>query len=187
MRFRQARTADANDLARRAILFTMLSPQTRFDANVEAFRNVLPIWRDANVDAIQQAVRSTQFSYTKARNLVAAREFLADPFISEKMTRKNLRDLDGMGNKTTSFALALYNDLHPVFTLDLHILRAVAWATGHGADVNVIIRDAAYPILEEALVDWSRRRGVESPFVAQWSLWNAWGFNRHISHLPILE
>jgi endonuclease III len=188
MSFRQARAVDPRTLARNVLIFAMLSPQTRFDKNMAAFRNAVAIWdTDPDVDTLTNAIREVGFAPTKALRLTEARDFLNDPLLHEKMTTKNVLALKGMGHKTTAFALALFDDMSPVFTLDVHMLRALCHATGFGADVNPLINDSAYVMLSKAWVDWTRQNGVESPFVAQWSLWNVWGFNRHVSHVGILE
>jgi endonuclease III len=186
--FRAARRHNPRLHARNVIIFSMLSPQTRFDANVEAYKKLVPQWDlDLEQDEIVDLIRDVQFSRNKAKYLFEAKEFLNDPYLHEKMTRTNIHNLKGMGDKTTAFALALYDDMMPVFTMDLHILRALAFATGYGANVNVPPpRTRVYNQLEQAILEWTRSRGIESPFVAQWSLWNAWQ-NRHISHLPIIQ
>ena len=188
LQFREARERNPYGLARNVILFAMLSPQTRFEANVTAFHNLLAIWdRNPSLEEIREAIVGVQFSATKAQRILDARKFLDDENLPTRMNRHNLLKLKGMGHKTTSFALALFDDLSPVFTLDLHMLRAISWATGFGHDVNVILRKNVHTTLEDAVVNYLREKSVASPFVAQWSLWNAWGFNRHVSHLPILE
>lgn len=188
LQFREARQRNPNALARNIILFSLLSPQTRLDANVAAFRNVSALWdSDATFSQVEQAIYGVSFHVNKAKYILEARNFLNDPNLSTRMTAKNLLSLKGMGNKTTAFALALFDDMAPVFTLDLHMLRAIAWATGGDHAVNVMLQKAAYAPLESAVVDFLQRQAIASPFVAQWSLWNAWGFNRHVSHLSILE
>lgn len=186
--FRSARKENPARLARDVILFAMLSPQTRFDANVSAFRKLTAVWENnPEYDEVVDLIREVQFSRNKARYVIEAREFLNDPFLHEKMTRKNILALKGMGEKTTAFALALFDDMTPVFTLDLHILRALAFVAGFGSAVNVPPPTSKiYRQLEEAILEWTRSRGIESPFIAQWSLWNTWQ-NRHISHLPIIS
>lgn len=187
MEFRHARKLNPRKHARNVIIFSMLSPQTRFDANVSAYEKLMAQWEnDLPQEEILDLIREVQFSRSKARYLFEAKEFLNDPFLHERMTRTNIHKLKGMGDKTTAFALALYDDMMPVFTLDLHILRAVAMATGFGSAVNVTPpKTKLYTMLEEAILEWTRSRGIESPFVAQWSIWNAWQ-NRHISHLPVI-
>lgn len=189
MTFRQARSIDPYRLARNVIIFAMLSPQTRFDKNMSAFHNAVALW-DSNPDeqSLTEAVKDVQFAPTKAKHLLMASDFLNDPALPERMTKKNISELKGMGQKTTSFSLALFDDMLPVFTLDTHMLRALSHATGFGADVNVLFSsDKAYTMLEEAWVDWTISRGIESPFIAQWSLWNVWGFNRHVPHVDIVK
>ena len=189
--FRQARKENPALHARNVILFALLSPQTRFSSNVSAYHNLLELLESGPTPdhaQVRDAIYDVQFAINKANYVLEALPFLNDDRLHEKMTKKNLLALKGMGYKTTSFALALYDDLNPVFTLDLHMLRMIASVAGLGNDVNVDPpKGKVYNALEAAVVEWTQAREIESPFIAQWSLWNHWGFNRHVSHLPIIQ
>ena len=181
--FRMAREANPSLHATRCILFSILSPNTRFNANVVAFERLMAIWPTAEAGEIETAIYGAQYHKGKAANVAK----LADvDMLSLMQGKESIKALQGMGEKTASFAMALYDDMSSVFTLDLHMLRVILWAAGLQYKVNPLIKPAAYRRLEVHMLEWCQKNDILSPFVAQWSIWNAWGFNRHVSHLAII-
>lgn len=186
IQFSDERKKDRNAFARRCILFAILSPQTYFDKNTLALQKLLEVWNDEpDISQIQDAVGDVLYHKTKARNIYAVYDLLNTEGLDEWSTYENILTIKGMGRKTSSFAMALIDANAPVFTLDVHMLRSIVWAV-LGKHVNPSITPASYVRLQDIMVRWTKTNGLISPFVAQWSIWNMWGFNRHVSHLGII-
>jgi endonuclease III len=182
--------------ARHCVLFAILSPQLAFNFNVELAANIAPIIDNLQtVGDVEDVMRVTlksgesgRFMYwrNKAQAVFAALPLLQS-ITADDMTFDRLITLRGMGAKTSSMAVALWDCYAPVFTLDVWMMRLSLYAAGEDATVNpTFTSDAAYQILSEAWQVWASVELPELPvFAVQWTLWNLAGFGFHVSHLPI--
>ena len=78
----------------------------------------------ADVEDIEQVVRSTGFFRNKAKNLKAAAKRIMDVYEGEvPRTMKDLVSLDGVARKTANIVLSNAFDLHEGIAVDTHVKR----------------------------------------------------------------
>jgi hypothetical protein len=186
--------------AQRCLIFAICSPQCRFDVNVRAAaRFGARLHEDyADVDSVYRVLTddgadSWVTAGMAARGLFASLQFIREITEGEMdkaaiLALRKAGKVKGLGMKTASMALALYDATLPVYTLDVHMLRAIC-TFADCPDLlagSMTITDAAYPVLEAALVALHEEECPGLPvFVSQWAIWDNWGFGRFTSHREI--
>lgn len=197
----ELRSADAQSYAQRCLLFAICSPQCDFDVNVRVANRAFDgLYNEFTcVEDVYQCItdggRDNWFlSGGAARAIWHNLEWLRNVSDSDMdkasiLALRKAGTLKGLGPKTTAMALALYDPESEVYTLDVHMLRGILRAIGwqHRLATAQEITDAAYPVLEQALIQLHREvfGGVLPIFVSQWALWSEWRTGSHIEHLPI--
>jgi 3-methyladenine DNA glycosylase/8-oxoguanine DNA glycosylase len=192
------REGDSVSHAQNCLVFAICSPQCKFAVNVRASQRMLGRLHEhyATVNDVYKVLTddgtdSWVTSGNAARCLFASLDFLRH-VTDEDMTKATLRTVrklgkvKGLGEKTMSMALALYDATLNVYTLDVHMLRGIMRAMSKDEAGTMLAQDVAYRMIEDALCAWHLRTFAGWPiFVSQWALWNAWRDGSHESHLGI--
>lgn len=191
------RESDAIRHAQQCLVFAILSPGCRLQCNALMARRFF--------DAIDSGVRfeSTDDLYQEIASGIGGRGIgrnIRNLYLSldcilniapEEMTKdvllayRKARRIMGIGEKTASMAVALFNQHADVFTLDVHMLRWICETVLGVTAGSHIIDDKAYRILEPWFVQWARDNfPSQSTFAVQWAIWNV-RQGSHQNHLPI--
>jgi hypothetical protein len=196
--FSALREADPRAHAQNCVLFAILSPQCKFDANVAATRRMMTELYD-DIDSAEQIAAiltgngAQNFMSAKpaSKRIFASLEWIRalgpeDMSLEALQEARKCRAVVGLGDKTMRMALALYDATLPVYTLDVWMLRGIQSSWGGQTAASMSTEGAPYAALEAALVAWHGRNFPHLPvFVSQWALWNEWGFGRHMVHTAI--
>ena len=194
----ELRDSDSDRHATLCLLFAMISPQCPFDVNVRqtyrmyehlggTFDNVNDVYQcltDGGSDA-------TFTSGMAARGIFASLDILrtASADIMSKSALQALRKvraISGLGDKTMSMAVALFDSTANVFTLDVHMLRGLLRGIGVDITQGVVIGTRDYVNIENWAIDTLRKAFPQVDiFTTQWALWNMWGFDTHKCHTDI--
>jgi endonuclease III len=187
------KAADPVYHAQCCVVFALISPNMAFDQNVELTRRVMAnLHRLDTLFSVGRVMKITTKAgklslfngwKSKARYIHANLAFIQN-LTPAQMTRDNLLALPGMGPKASAMAIALWDEHAPVFTLDIWMFRLTREILGEDVAVKFSAQTPAYKILEAAWVAWANTLET-SVFETQWTLWNAVGFGKHMSHLPI--
>lgn len=202
---RISRLSDPVKHARKAIIFAILSPQTDFAENVIAARQVYDvlntfsfdrslIHRDDVLEALYVPhagtgeIKPINFQLNKADyvwRLIPWLHAITLASIANIMQFEVLCKFKGMGLKTTSMALALYDDTLPVFTLDTWMLRLTASMAGRNPRAKFRTTEPGYRLTEGDWLAWARINCPDlTPFEVQWTVWDL-TFGSHVSHVDI--
>jgi hypothetical protein len=148
------------------------------------------------IDSVYQALTnngsdSTFTSGMAARGIFKSLDVLrnADAQMMNKQsltTLKKLGRVGGLGDKTMSMAIALFDSTNPVFTLDVHMLRGLQRLHNGQVAGSMTIGSKDYVNLENWLVATLTNLFPNVDiFTIQWALWNRWGFGVHKCHTAI--
>ena len=197
---RALREVDPRLHAQTCVVFAIISPRTKFEKNVRATRRMMhAIDRDfSTVDDVYQCLtdggKDSWFSAGGvSRSLFASLAWIRTLDIDD-MNKPALLALNragtvkGLGRKTASMAVALFDASAPVITLDVHMLRGLLKCANMNAVGDLSINDSAYDVLEASVlnsIDDLLNGAHIDYFYFQWALWNRWGFGTHVTHLPI--
>ena len=178
------------DRVRHAVVFSIISPKCPIDKNTR----VTPVMVDLIMHgATEDQMRNLLLAFgigmqnQKAGRLYANAEWLRNA-TSANMTREQLVKLAGISLKTGSMSMALYDQNAEVFTLDTHMYRGLRELAGLAPEQGThAAADGRYKIIEQFYLDVAREHCADAPiFLAQWALWNEFGFDgAHQVHLAI--
>lgn len=187
----RARIANPRELARRAVLFGVATPnRDETDslgwalAAAPRFGTVPPA--DLTETRYQNVRTGSDGNRIGLRqSLTAALEDVYERFddvAPEELTPETLEVVRGVGPKVARMITAVANPDAHVWTVDLWHIRQLLWAAGQEYRVRASVDARAYQILEER---WLQYRDTHfanvPPFAAQWSTWNA-ADGRHNPH-----
>jgi hypothetical protein len=175
----------------RALLFSLASPQNKFDNNVIAGRRLHQgLHSFATLEDVYQALAAdkmgTVTSGSTARSIYNSLPLLRDlpPYTGDDLRQwQRQRTLFGAGPKVSAFAAHLVNAYDDVFTLDTHMTRGIV-DTILGIQGTWTLGDSAYRILEDAVIRWSYATYPDLPlFAVQWAMWSVFrgSFDSHVA------
>lgn len=200
--FANARKSSPTEHAIRCFIFSIISPQCNFAENVLATQNIMANYdKLTDIDAIVDCLtvpfhgeeggtsRLVNLGLGKAKYIYDALPWLDrlnDDNLGELFTWDFIHEHKGFGEKTTSMALALFDERSDVFTLDTWMLRLTLALNGHEPRAIVRTTSKGYKVTEAAWLAWCKQALSDlSPFEIQWTLWNGC-FGHHVSHLGII-
>ena len=77
----------------------------------------------ANINDVEQIIKSTGFYHTKAKNIIALSAAITERFVgSAPKTREELMTLPGVGRKSANVILSIGYDI-PALAVDTHVTR----------------------------------------------------------------
>lgn len=198
--FRAAKESSPTEHAIRCFLFAIVSPQCNFSENVVATQKLIDNYSyldDYSVllDCLtvpfhgEGTPRLVNLGVGKAAYIAAAMPFLDslnDDNLAELFTFENIHAHKGMGDKTASMCMALFDEQSEVFTLDQWMLRLTLALNGNDPRATIRTTAKGYHATKDKWLTFCKEHLSDlSPFVTQWTSWNLC-FGNHVSHLGIL-
>jgi hypothetical protein len=186
-----ARVANPRELARRAILFGIATPNRDETDSLGWALAAAPRFGDVSpADLSETRYRSLKTG--QDGNKIGLRQSLtgaiADVYARlgdaapPELTPERLETVRGVGPKVARMVTAVANPNARVWTVDLWHARQLLWAAGLEYRVRASVDAAAYPILEERWLTYRDEHFGDLPtWCAQWSTWNA-ADGRHNPH-----
>jgi hypothetical protein len=186
-----ARAANPRELARRAILFGIATPNSDETDSLGWARAAAPRFGTVSpADLSETRYRSLKTgqdgktiglrqSLTGTIEDVYARLADATP---PDLTPERLETVRGVGPKVARMITAVANPNARVWTVDLWHARQLLWAAGLEYRVRASVDAVAYPMLEACWLAYRYDHFPDVPvWAAQWSTWNA-ADGRHNPH-----
>lgn len=186
-----ARVANPQELARRALLFGIATPNRDETDSLAWAMAAAP--RFGSVSAVELS-ETPYRSLINGRdgNRIGLRQQLAKAIddaqgqfahaVPSDLSPEALEGIRGVGPKVARMITAVANPEARVWTVDLWHARQLLWAAGLEYRVRASVDPAAYPVLEERWLQYRDDYFSGVPvWAAQWATWNA-ADGRHNPH-----
>ena len=199
--FEAAREADPDAWARLATIKAIMSSGAPLDPNIDVakvlYEALISGWNPTHFEDVKALIAGRSYGTAaygnNVRAIIASWEGLKT-LRAEDMTWDGLTALVnagvlfGLGMKTRSWALALYDSYSPVITLDRHMLRGFLRIAGvEVGPGDITISAARYAVLSEWLVANIADLMGGDIGLLQWALWNVFRGEGHSSHIALVQ
>lgn len=180
-----ARVANPKELARRALLFGIATPNRDERDSLNWAMAAAPRFGSVSPVELSETTYHGGKRVGLRQQLALAIADVDSRFAHAApadLTPDVLEEIRGVGPKVARMITAVANPDAHVWTVDLWHARQLLWAAGLEYRVRASVDAVAYPILEECWLQYRDEHFADVPvWAAQWATWNA-ADGRHNPH-----